>query len=163
MCPKTLQLYLFIIVVITIYYFAYRRIFKCVSANFDTLGTLIQSAQRVNSFYQAAFSGFYKGRRVELQCPFFDKGRSRTFLIEPLNAPAAQKLFVLEYPRPTGNTQLKGNKVFYSPGGFFNKGDSYYKIYSREELVRILEELTEAAHNVETGISYKSKGQTSEK
>jgi hypothetical protein len=117
----------------------------------------------VTSFSQATFTGFYKGRRVELQCPFFDKGRSRTFFVEPLNVQAEQKMFMLDYPRPTVNTQLKDKKVFYSPGGFLNKGDSYYKIYSREELVQILEELTEAAHNVETGISYKSKGHADEK
>jgi hypothetical protein len=164
MCPKTPELYLCCIIgVIIIYYFAYRRIFKCVSANFDTLGTLIQSSQRVNSFYQVTLSGFYKGRRVELQCPFFDKGGSRTFFVEPLNVRAEQKLFMLEYPRPTRNTQLKGNKVFYSHRAFFNTGDDYYKIYSREELVQILEELREAAHNVETGISYKPKGHPDEK
>jgi hypothetical protein len=163
MCPKTLQVYLALIAVIIVYYFVYRRISQCASANFDTLGTLVNSSQRVTSFSQATFTGFYKGRKVELQCPFFDKGRSRTFIIEPLNVPAQQKIFILQFPRPTRNTQLKGNKVFYSPGGFLNKGDSYYKIYSTEELVQILEELTDAAHNVETGISYRSKGHANEK
>jgi len=134
-----------------------------VSANFDTLGTLIQSSERVNSFYQANISGYYKGRRVELQCPFFEKGRSRIFFIEPLNVATAKKLFMLEYPRPTMNTQLKNNKVFFSPGVFFSTGESYYKIYSKEEFVQILDELTEAAHNVESGIIYKSKGRPDDK
>ena len=163
MCPKTLQLYFAIIGVIIIYYFVYRRIFHCASVNFDTLATLVNSSQRVNSFSQATFAGIYKGRKVELQCPFFDKGRARIFSIEPLNAPPSKKMFMLQYPRPTRNTQLKGNKVFYSPEGFFNKGDSYYKIYSREELVQILEELVEGAHNVEIGITDKSKDRCNDK
>jgi hypothetical protein len=128
----------------------------CASVNFDSLAALVNSSQRVTSFSQATFTGFYRGRRVELQCPFFDKGRSRTFIIEPLNAPARQKSFMLQYPRPTSNTQLKGAKVYYSPSGFFNTGDSYYKIYTREELVRILEELSEAAHKVESGADFKT-------
>jgi hypothetical protein len=151
MCPNTLILYFVFIAVIAVHFFVYRRISQCASANFDILGTLVGSSQRTTSFFQATFTGFYKGRKIELRCPFFDKGSPRTFSIEPLQVPAPQKLFVLEYPRPTSNTQLKNNKIFFSPAGFFTKSESYYKIYGREEIIRILDELTEAAHYVESG------------
>ncbi|MCU0651111.1 MAG: hypothetical protein MUC52_02630 [Candidatus Omnitrophica bacterium] len=155
MCPNTLRLYLAIIAVLAVYYFVYKKISRCACENFDALGTLVSPSHRTNSFSQAVFTGFYKGRRVEFQCSFFDKGDPRRFWIEPKIELAPQKLFLFDYPRPTKNTKLVGRKIFYSRSGFF-KTESYYKVYSREEFVVILEELSEAAHRVETGVDFKT-------
>jgi hypothetical protein len=151
MCPQTQFMYLAFAAVIIYSVFVYRKLFQVIAANFDTLGALLASSQRKRLFYKDTLTGFYKGRRVEFQCLFFEKGNPRTLSLEPKVIPNRQKKFMLSYPRPTRNTQWKGTKVVYSPAGFFRTSESYYTIYSKDEFVRMLDELSEAAQQVEAG------------
>ncbi len=153
MCPSTQRFYIMLAVFIAIAYFVYRRMFDVIAENFETLGAMLTGAQRKTTFFSSNLEGYYKSRKVSLSYPHFDKGPHRRLSMEPRNIPIPQKAFMISYPRPTPNTQWKGDKVYYSTRGIFVRStDSYLKVFASEELVGMLEELSEAAQKVEAGI-----------
>jgi len=155
MCPNTFLLYVAIFAAGIFAIYIYRRLFESIEINFITLSGLLQAPQKYSSFLRTYIEGYYKDRKVTLICPHFDEGKSRIFYIEPRRIPTPQKAFLFFYPRPTNNTQWKGRKIYYSPGGAIVRlRESYFAIYSREEYAQILEELTEAADKVESGQSH---------
>lgn len=67
------------------------------------------------SFYHWEVVGEYKGRIVSIE---YGKTRSLDsdgFYIEPKSNIPAQKLFVINYPRPTKHTKLLYGRIYYDP------------------------------------------------
>jgi hypothetical protein len=152
MCPSMQRLQILFALLAIAAAFVYWRLFQAIAENFAALSVLLTGAERRTTFFSSCLEGLYKGRKVTLAYPHFDKGPNRIFSIEPRAIPVPQGAFLFSYPRPTPNTKWKGDKVVYSSGGFFVRaGDSHFNVYGAEELRLILEELTEAAIKVESG------------
>ena len=152
MCPDTQFLIAAFLVFALVASIIYRRLFECIAKDFETLSGILEAPSRRDTFFRTYIEGYYKERKVTLMCPHFDEGSPRTFYVEPRNIPNPQKGFFFAYPRPNENTQWKGAKVFYSHGrGLFRLKESYYKVYAQEELLRILEDLSDGADRVERG------------
>lgn len=153
MCPSMQRFYILFAIFGIIAAYIYWRLFQAIAENFAMLGVLLAGAERRTTFFSSRLEGLYKGRKVTLIYPHFDKGPNRIFSIEPRAIPVPQKAFLLSYPRPTPNTKWKGDKVVYSSRGFFIRAsDSHFKVFGVEELRLILEELAEAAQKIEAGV-----------
>jgi hypothetical protein len=112
---------------------------------------LIEGGRPIKSSIGVGFEveGLYKGRKVRLNRSHSDN-INRYFYVEMevrFN-PGGQKLFMINYPRPTKNTILKGNSLIYKDKFILFGGPT---TYTKEEYSRILEELSEAAQKVEAG------------
>jgi len=111
--------------------------------------------EQVNSG-RMRLEGYYRGRKVVLS--YFTMGsRSNNFIapcIEPLVEPK-QKFFRLTNPRITENTVLVGKKIYYNcRRGLADlwSADRWgnIKVFSKDEIPAVLEELVQAAEIVES-------------
>jgi hypothetical protein len=105
--------------------------------------------------------GYYKGRKITMSYSM-TQNNNNNFLgpsIEPKYILKKQKLFCLSYPKPTRNTVLMNNKIYFNNSrNSVRNFDWFWKnisLFSREEFVSILEELTQAAEIVEKNPDYK--------
>lgn len=152
MCPGTLQVYIMAVAVAAIAVVVYVRLFAAIRENFGTFGALVNTPERKDAFTRSRIEGYYQNRKVTLTCPHFDKGARWIFSIEPRVIPVPQKRFLISYPRPTENTQWRGEAVYYSrPGIFYGRDDRVDRIYTDAEMRAILDELSAAAHCIESG------------
>jgi len=154
MCTNKLFFQLLIIGAIFIGVYGYRKMFQNARANFDSLSGLLASPCSYGLFPKMTLEGYYKNRKVVLS--YFMFGNNVNFLgpyIEP-RAEVEQKFFSLNYRGVTENTKLIGRKIYYNRLGPLKRYSwSLYwgniKVFSRDEFLNILEELSRAAEIVE--------------
>jgi len=156
MCPRTFYLQVFIILAIWLMVYSYRRQIERARLNADIIKSFLKAPEMRLGFLNINFTleGWYKDRKIsyfyhlDSEC----NGSKYNLYITPKYAPIENRLFLLKYPRPTKNTYLKKDKIFYSKwtplrGGLFNPGGMV--LFTAEEIGGILEELTLAAEQVE--------------
>jgi hypothetical protein len=98
--------------------------------------------------------GYYKGRKVALSYST-SENNSNSFgpSIEP-RIIVKRKFFLFDNPSVTENTKLISNKIYYTEKGFYENLSSAFawgniRLYSGEEFLMMLEELTLAAEKLE--------------
>jgi len=163
MCPILFNLQVLLLLLVGVGLYSYKRQVERARINAEVVKSFLKVTQMRQGFLGINFTleGWYKDRKViyfyrlDSEC----NGSDYNLYIEPRYVLSAQRFFTLRYPRPTPNTFLRGNKVFYakcSPlrGGLFNIGGM--ALFTEEELKGILEELTQAAEQIEKSISIKT-------
>ena len=163
MCPTLFNLQILILLVVGVGVYAYKRQVERARINAEVVKSLLKASEMRLGFLGINFTleGWYKDRKVayfyrlDSEC----NGSDYNLYIEPRYVLPAQRFFTLGYPRPTSNTSLRGNKVFYSKcsplrGGLFNIGGM--ALFTEEELKGILEELTQAAEQIEKSTNIKT-------
>ncbi len=157
MCPATFSLQIFILLIVGVIIYSYKRQIERGHINAEVVKSLLKAPEMRYTFLTINFTleGWYKDRKiVYFYCLDSESNGSKYNLyIEPKYGLPAKKFFILSYPHPTQNTILRGGKIFYSKwsplrGGFFNGGMALFTV---EELRGILEELIQAAEQIEKG------------
>jgi hypothetical protein len=156
MCPRTFNLQILILLAVGVMIYAYRRQIERAGINAETVKSFLKAPEMRYGVLGINFTleGWYKDRKVvyfyrlDSEC----NGSDYNLYMEPKHAVPTNRFFILKYPRPTQNTCLRGNKVFYSKwsplrGGFLNLGGM--ALFSEEEIRAVLEELAQAAEQVE--------------
>jgi hypothetical protein len=114
------------------------------------LENLLQSSEK-NSFGTIRLTGYYQGRKIILAC-----GRKRfSSLYTELKGNINSQKFLSLAKRPTSNTVLIGNKIYFDPPFAMGKGFKIHKldIQSAEEYREVLDELVAVAEHLENGLS----------
>lgn len=163
MCPTLFNLQILLLLLVGVGLYSYKRQVERARINAEVVKSFLKAAQVRQGFLGINFTleGWYKDRKViyfyrlDSEC----NGSDYNLYMEPRYVLSMQRFFTLRYPRPTQNTFLRGNKVFYSRcsplrGGLFNIGGM--ALFTEEELKGILEELTQAAEQIEKSISIKT-------
>ena len=155
MCLVTFFYQIIIVGMVLLVIYSYRWMFKTSEENFEILSGLLESPAVKSWYLVRSLEGYYKGRKITL-CYFIGDNNSNNFLgpsIEPKYILRKQKFFCLNYPKPTKNTVLMNNKIYYNSlrSPFKNLDWLWQSIrsFSAEELTGALEELTQAAEIVE--------------
>jgi len=141
---------LLILCLLLLLFYSYRRIYEKASLNIDTLSLYLEAPQISKGFLNSTLKleGFYKGRKVILNYIMGEHNASGPAM-ELRHMIKPQKNFLFNYPRPTQNTQLRGNKVWYIRYDPFRGGWGNIPVYSDQELREILEELKNSAEIAE--------------
>lgn len=156
-CPNLFLPQLLIIAAILFSIYGYRRMHERARSNIDSLSRLLQAPSPNSGFFRPSIEGYYKGRKVVLAYSLSSK--SYNFLnpfMEPRIPLKKQKLFLIDYPKITEHTQLRGGRIYYNcrlPIGKIEASNWSWggiRIFSEGEFRDILEELTQAAQIVES-------------
>jgi hypothetical protein len=156
MCPRTFNLQILILLSVGVMIYAYRRQIARAGINAEAVKSFLKSPEMRYGILGINFTleGWYKDRKVVYfyRLDSESNGSDYNLYIEPKYVVPANNFFMLKYPRPTQNTYLRGNKVFYSKwsplrGGFLNLGGM--ALFAEDEIRVVLEELTQAAEQVE--------------
>jgi hypothetical protein len=155
MCPNLFFLQLAILAVLLVIIHGYRRMGQMARENFDTLSRILEAPVEHSRFFQPSLEGYYKGRKVILSYVFIEGNNFLNPHIEPKAILRQQRPFCLTYPKITEHTYLKGKRISYNSRRFsLTIGPGYawgdIRVFSEEEFRNILEELTQAAHIVES-------------
>ncbi|MFA5119452.1 MAG: hypothetical protein WC695_11505 [Candidatus Omnitrophota bacterium] len=154
MCPVS-AFYLFVIVIVVLFVAqCYKKLYERANMSIEAFSEVLEGASRNDTFLAKSLTGFFKGRKIMVSYSTGDNDNNSSNPCVELRCPVPkEKLFVLSYPRPTQNTFLMGNKVYYNRAiSFLKKGDWLWNnigVYSKQECLEILEELSRAAEIVE--------------
>ena len=150
MCPFSILLFPIIILVFALVIISRRTTYDKADANSQIFIGLVEQATFKKGLLGSGFTieGFYKGRKVILR--FIMGGDNSDIFdlsMEVRANPQKQKLVIFRYPRPTENTELRGNLLRYiSRRGIFNP---FPPLYTEEEYRQMLEELSRVAVKIE--------------
>ena len=162
MCPTFFNLQILLLLMVGVMIYSYKRQIERARINAEVVVSFLKATEMRQGFLGISFTleGWYKDRKVVYfyRLDSESNGSSYNLYIEPKRVLPAQRFFIMGYPRPTPNTFLRGNKVFYakcSPlrGGLLNVGGM--ALFTAEELKGILEELTQAAEQIEKSTNIK--------
>jgi hypothetical protein len=154
MCPVSAFYLFMIVVVVFIVIYSYRRLYERADLAIDSFSEVLEGVSVNNSFLVKSLTGFYKGRKISISYFMGDNENNNINPCIEVRCPVQkEKLFVLSYPRPTQNTFLKGNKVYYNRAiDSLKRGEWLFNNIgqlSKQECLEILEELSRAAEIVE--------------
>ncbi len=161
MCPQTLwNLFLIGLVLIFGFYWLMRQKDRA-SESFYVLSAFLESPQVTNHFTGFSFylSGYYHGRRFGWNYNVFHEENQLQVYMEP-KCDIQLKTFLLNYPRPTASTYVRGKRIFFSmrslKGTFLESLRSLdpVPLLSQEDAKRILDELIRASEIVEKDLKY---------
>ncbi|OQA51044.1 MAG: hypothetical protein BWY44_01308 [Candidatus Omnitrophica bacterium ADurb.Bin292] len=130
---------------------------RTVHANLETVKSFLKVPEVEYKFFGIHFDlrGRYRGRKIVYTYRMSERRATAYYNIsvEPKILLPEQKGFILDYPRPTQNTQLVRGKIRYSRRSLFGEGffDTKLCLFSPGEVSEVLEELSEAARRVESG------------
>ncbi len=165
MCPITFFYQVLIAAVVLLVIYSYRRMYERACLAIQTFSSLLEGPCVNTSYLVKTLTGYYKGRKVKFSYLMYDNNYN--YLnpsIEPRYPVKKQSFFCISFPRPTQNTLVRGDRIYYSGlRNPFRNADWLWNTigqFSQEECVGILEELTRAAVIVEhsAGASYVSTG-----
>ncbi len=154
MCPVS-AFYLFLTVIVALFViYSYKKLYERANMSIEAFSEVLEGASQNDSFLSKSLTGFFKGRKITVTYFMGDNDNNSSNTCVELRCPVPkEKLFVLSFPRPTENTFLKGNKVYYNRAiSSLKKGDWLWNnigVYSKQECLEILEELSRAAEIVE--------------
>lgn len=161
MCPTAFILQLAIVIMIGWCFYVFSHGYKNARENFNRLASLIESPKMYARLFGLflAIEGYYKGRKVGWS--YFclrddlntDSRRNIRFYIKPNCNPKKPPLISIAYPSPTKETYLKGNKIYFMLPYLPLISKTRMLLFNEQELVEILNKLSEAAAIVEANPS----------
>lgn len=161
MCPTAFILQLAIVLMIGWCFYVFSHGYKNAKENFNILASLIDSPRVYSRFFGLflAVEGYYKGRKVGWS--YFclrddldtDSRRSIRLFIEPKCRPKRTPLISLTYPTPTKETYLKEHKIYFILPYLPFIAKTRMLLFNEQELIEILNKLTEAVAIVEANPS----------
>ena len=161
MCLGSFPYQILVLIVVSFVIYSYKRMFDNSMANIKTLSGLLESPSVKSDYFVRSIEGYYKGRIIKHTYFMYDNNYGFMGPCVELRYPVNKsRLFCISYPRPTQNTFLKGNKVYYnrvrSP---FKHTDWLWNNtgqLSKQEFTDILEELSRAAQIAEENLGHNS-------
>jgi len=161
MCPYSVMPMLLLALVVLFFMFWIPRQYRNVKENFSTFAQLIESPQESNYFFDCimTISGYYRGRKAGWSFRIFQDNQRCTWLyIEP-HCKLKPRYITISDPTPTKHTVLRGKRIYFVrevfqdliAGGLLR--DSL-PLFTKEDIVDMLEELNSAAEIVETRPEY---------
>ncbi len=102
----------------------------------EVISPLLEQSQIKRGIFSVSIDGYYKGRQLRWCYSIDNDGCITRWYIKPMQLAHPQPLFMLRYPKPTTNTQLRGSKIY------FNNAEKF-------DYQTILDELTESALIIE--------------
>ncbi len=156
MCPTT-TFYLSLIVLsllFGVYWFS--RQYKNVKENFDAIAKLLDSPKIVSYFFNfiIKIEGYYKGRKAGWIFKAYQDNQRCTWLYVEPNCNIKRRYICIIDPKPTENTVLRGQKIYFIRGMFQDTiigglmRDNMPQ-FSVEDIKCMLDELSGAAEKVE--------------
>ena len=132
-----------------------RKLYEKAKLNAKTLSSLLEcpSVTEKRSIFGSyvSVSGHYRGRKVFLSYDLQSRGRAEDGPYMEISGQQPKKtgLFIVDYPRPTANTKLVNNKVYYDPRGSIFTMEKVTPI-NLSKFQSILDELSSAAAKAES-------------